>query len=1515
MGQKPSKPAPIKSVKEKCPSGTIGVREAGESKHEKTGASQLLQGALKELKGLYGEETLGEAAKVYDLDLQLSRNWGWYVELDSLIGLKTQVQVSDVLDGKETISVDLAKSQVFDEFRTRMRWLCSVRDENEFKSNPQTIASISALTAFLLAPFQTNLLLSPEFPGYLYVWQDIMNMKGAFKTVINYLRQLQDTGCQETTQAPPPKPWFCENSIRDSFNCFLVGLSRYIPVCTQDLPTPFGVFRDAMEKWVKEVTTSQEVISLKDFQNSLFDLLNRMEGIKFKVRQVMYLWWIKVLLKMRNKLSGRLETPSPSPEASLIEGAKGLMKKEMPQIPIATKPTFTKEIDDFIKEIKELVEAPVGDMEAVKTNRRTLKSIPRFQLGENPLLAIDVVYGDLDLYYNLSHLLPGPVQPFQSFIYGPENQLSPMQQVINDAIDCETSKPSGSPQVRYVGTLLGNTFPVFEDCLLDPGKNPFPIRSCPTGIFKRNLVGLLRQGQLKEFQYANFYDPFKEAVPKQGFQGECAPKTYPRKEESWFLGKSATKEPALTFQEKGNPPKKQCVLKSETILLESIITETTPSRSVGDEIISLESIIVGRSSISAPGGNVWLAGRRAGNQNSLFIFNVARECGTSTARTPGSSQFQISVLIEPPVRGTELVPVAIIQLKNGVYVFYNERMTARQSADTRTIIQGFLLKPSGFSESTVQVYFGRTLQVQIDDQEMVYVLTEKETIRTDENPFKSDRTLLVGKMVPCGSGSTSKGGLCFKPSGRVDFTDISHFTVNSIDIIFSIDNILFKYPKENLSKSGKRCVESIQKKYLNPLWSVDAGIDIQGLEASNQQVFIQTPQGLDTFSIQDAVDWLKKRQEYGSRPTPAQLKKLFRDGKPYIESYRSIACPMAGFALCPVNPDYGTVLKRKRGFVQEEKYGQISPSSSNLTKGNLYDVIPLLDANRISSLPICQESLPTGPLPVIGVPQNFVRFSDVQNKLPLTSIVVGSRQASDPGNRARSWVAGLYDSNTLIAFEAPECSGNRVISFPLRGRQEAMPMAPGQIELNGLLYIPSRSQPDESGRLLDQLIVFAGNEDAKEGYVFGFALDTENPQQNDSTNKQYTLFLEQKIGLKTRKAFYDPEATKIYLLAYDYFDMGSLFTIGALKRCRDKRDQLCYEEEWRLGAADISDMCMIGNKIYSCYEQTVYVSERDQLSYAPNKGQSGQLQLAQNVWLTLPSSITAERIEANDRFVVLQVLGVGMLAFDTTTTRAGTLAVLPEKRVSAAFKITGFTNEAISGIRGFAFCSPTSHLILVQMTKDISVKAPWTTNDIYAVKDINRDLKEMTPKDWGAPVVAEEDMPEKVGKLPEKFTTEIKESQFAQAVRSGDTELVNQLLEQDLDMDVDSPVFDNKKTPLHYAAFYGYPAIVEALISRGANVNAKDNSLFTPLHWAATEGHGDVISLLLKNNADVNATNKEGKTPLHLAAEKGNSEIVGLLLGAPEVDPSIQDKDGKTPLTKALEGDHAVAASLLQGKP
>ena len=106
------------------------------------------------------------------------------------------------------------------------------------------------------------------------------------------------------------------------------------------------------------------------------------------------------------------------------------------------------------------------------------------------------------------------------------------------------------------------------------------------------------------------------------------------------------------------------------------------------------------------------------------------------------------------------------------------------------------------------------------------------------------------------------------------------------------------------------------------------------------------------------------------------------------------------------------------------------------------------------------------------------------------------------------------------------------------------------------------------------------------------------------------------------------------------------------------------------------------------------------------------------------------------------------------------------------------------------------------------------------------------------------------------------------------------------------------QTPLHGAAIWGHKDVAEYLIYKGANVNARENNGKTPLHKAALFVDKEVAELYISKGADVNAKDNSGMTPLHGAAMFGRMVAAEFLIfkGA---DVSAKDNNGMTPLQLA----------------
>lgn len=114
----------------------------------------------------------------------------------------------------------------------------------------------------------------------------------------------------------------------------------------------------------------------------------------------------------------------------------------------------------------------------------------------------------------------------------------------------------------------------------------------------------------------------------------------------------------------------------------------------------------------------------------------------------------------------------------------------------------------------------------------------------------------------------------------------------------------------------------------------------------------------------------------------------------------------------------------------------------------------------------------------------------------------------------------------------------------------------------------------------------------------------------------------------------------------------------------------------------------------------------------------------------------------------------------------------------------------------------------------------------------------------------------------------------------------------------------NDWTPLHAASYNGHIGVVEALLSKGADIDAKEWKGWTALHRASIKGHTDVATALLAAGADVEAEDWNGWTPLHWASSRGSTSTVAALL-ANGADVNAKAKDGGTPLHRASDRHNA----------
>ena len=109
------------------------------------------------------------------------------------------------------------------------------------------------------------------------------------------------------------------------------------------------------------------------------------------------------------------------------------------------------------------------------------------------------------------------------------------------------------------------------------------------------------------------------------------------------------------------------------------------------------------------------------------------------------------------------------------------------------------------------------------------------------------------------------------------------------------------------------------------------------------------------------------------------------------------------------------------------------------------------------------------------------------------------------------------------------------------------------------------------------------------------------------------------------------------------------------------------------------------------------------------------------------------------------------------------------------------------------------------------------------------------------------------------------------------------------------------KGTLHKACKKGNIEAVKQFLADGADVNAKDDDFgWTALHIAAMstiDEQLEIAELLISRGAEVNAKDNSGRTPLHEAARHSSAKEISALLIAKGADINAKDEiSGLTPL-------------------
>lgn len=148
------------------------------------------------------------------------------------------------------------------------------------------------------------------------------------------------------------------------------------------------------------------------------------------------------------------------------------------------------------------------------------------------------------------------------------------------------------------------------------------------------------------------------------------------------------------------------------------------------------------------------------------------------------------------------------------------------------------------------------------------------------------------------------------------------------------------------------------------------------------------------------------------------------------------------------------------------------------------------------------------------------------------------------------------------------------------------------------------------------------------------------------------------------------------------------------------------------------------------------------------------------------------------------------------------------------------------------------------------------------------------------------------------------------AARRGELDVVTRLVEAG--EAVNPPA--GWRTPLIAAALHDHVAVMEYLLAKGAQVNARDLQGRSALWASVWANQPNAFKLLLAKGADVNVASKTGDTLLFMAVERGTLDLAreliakGAVVDRPSQNPLMK---GFTPLHRAAMLRNAAMAGLL----
>lgn len=134
------------------------------------------------------------------------------------------------------------------------------------------------------------------------------------------------------------------------------------------------------------------------------------------------------------------------------------------------------------------------------------------------------------------------------------------------------------------------------------------------------------------------------------------------------------------------------------------------------------------------------------------------------------------------------------------------------------------------------------------------------------------------------------------------------------------------------------------------------------------------------------------------------------------------------------------------------------------------------------------------------------------------------------------------------------------------------------------------------------------------------------------------------------------------------------------------------------------------------------------------------------------------------------------------------------------------------------------------------------------------------------------------------------------AAERGDLDLVEELVEE-RNVPVDIKTSQSSITPLQCAAVKAHLKVVRYLVSKGADVQAKDGKGAYVLHYAASGGDVNIVEHLLDQGAKIDVTDRHGFTILHVTARFNKLKLAKYIIGRTDANSILSKKSniGNTP--------------------